>query len=178
MGSVGVVYGDIGTSPLYALKESIHHAAKDGLLRSEIIGIVSLLLWAIMIVVTIKYVVFIMRADNKGEGGTLSLMALAQKAAGRRTRSAFLLGVLGAALFYGDSIITPAISVLSAAEGLKLVFPVFADQWNVILLAIAVLFALFAVQRKGTGNVANFLRAHHGALVQRAGAARPHAYLR
>lgn len=156
VGSVGVVYGDIGTSPLYALKESIHHAAKDGLQRGEIIGIVSLLLWAIMIIVTIKYVIFIMRADNKGEGGTLSLMALAQKAAGRRTRTAFLLGVLGAALFYGDSIITPAISVLSAAEGLKLVFPVFADQWNVILLSIAVLFALFAVQRKGTGSVANF----------------------
>ena len=156
VGSVGVVYGDIGTSPLYALKESIHHAAKDGLTRSEVIGIVSLLLWAVMIVVTVKYVIFIMRADNKGEGGTLSLMALAQKAFGRRSPSIFLLGVLGAALFYGDSIITPAISVLSAVEGLKLVTPIFADQWNVIMLAVAVLLALFFVQSRGTESVAKF----------------------
>ncbi|OYU49731.1 MAG: potassium transporter Kup [Rhizobiales bacterium PAR1] len=156
VGSVGVVYGDIGTSPLYALKESLHHATHGGLTRSEVIGIVSLLLWAIMIVVTLKYVIFIMRADNKGEGGTLSLMALAQKAFGRRSLPIFLLGVLGAALFYGDSIITPAISVLSAVEGLKLVTPVFADQWNVILLAVAVLLALFFVQSRGTENVAKF----------------------
>jgi KUP system potassium uptake protein len=156
VGSIGVVYGDIGTSPLYALKESIHHAAHDGLTRSEVIGIVSLLLWAVMVVVTIKYVIFIMRADNKGEGGTLSLMALAQKAFGRRSPSIFLLGVLGAALFYGDSIITPAISVLSAAEGLKLVTPIFKDQWNVIMLAVAVLLALFFVQSRGTENVARF----------------------
>jgi KUP system potassium uptake protein len=156
VGSVGVVYGDIGTSPLYALKESIHHAAKDGLLRDEVIGIVSLLIWAVVIVVTIKYVVFIMRADNRGEGGTLSLMALAQKKIGRRTLSTFLLGVMGAALFYGDSIITPAISVLSAVEGLKLVTPVFRDQWNVIMLALAILLALFMVQSRGTGSVAKF----------------------
>jgi KUP system potassium uptake protein len=157
VGSVGVVYGDIGTSPLYALKESLHHAAKDGLERAEVIGVVSLLIWAVIIIVTLKYVFLIMRADNKGEGGTLSLMALAQKAAGgRRTTSVFLLGVMGAALFYGDSIITPAISVLSAAEGLKLVTPVFADQWNVILLAIAILFALFAVQSRGTGKMAQY----------------------
>lgn len=156
IGSVGVVYGDIGTSPLYALKESLHHAAQDGLLRSEVIGIVSLLLWAIIIVVTVKYVIFIMQADNKGEGGTLSLMALAQKAAGRRSLAVFMLGVLGAALFYGDSIITPAISVLSAVEGLQLVTPVFAEQWNVVLLAIAILIALFAVQNRGTANVARF----------------------
>ncbi|MCA0399289.1 MAG: potassium transporter Kup [Proteobacteria bacterium] len=156
IGSVGVVYGDIGTSPLYALKESIHHAAKDGLERSEVIGIVSLLIWAVIVVVTIKYVIFIMRADNKGEGGTLSLMALAQKAFGRRSLPIFLLGVLGAALFYGDSIITPAISVLSAVEGLKLVTPVFADQWNVMMLAIAILFLLFLVQSRGTESVARF----------------------
>ncbi|KAF0229481.1 MAG: KUP system potassium uptake [Beijerinckiaceae bacterium] len=156
VGSVGVVYGDIGTSPLYALKESLHHAAKDGLTRAEVIGIVSLLLWAIMIVVTVKYVIFIMRADNKGEGGTLSLMALAQKAFGRRSMPIFLLGVLGAALFYGDSIITPAMTVLSAVEGLKLVTPVFADQWNVIMLSVAILLALFMVQNKGTASVANF----------------------
>jgi KUP system potassium uptake protein len=156
VGSVGVVYGDIGTSPLYALKESIHHAAKDGLVRDEVIGIVSLLIWAVIVVVTVKYVIFIMRADNKGEGGTLSLMALAQKGLGRRSMPIFLLGVLGAALFYGDSIITPAISVLSAAEGLKFVTPIFQDQWNVIMLAIAILFALFFVQSRGTASVARF----------------------
>lgn len=156
VGSVGVVYGDIGTSPLYALKESIHHAAKDGLVRTEVIGIVSLLIWAVVVVVTLKYVVFIMRADNKGEGGTLSLMALAQQAVGRRSMPIFFLGVLGAALFYGDSIITPAISVLSAVEGLKLVTPVFADQWNVIMLAIAILLGLFFVQSRGTERVAAF----------------------
>lgn len=156
VGSVGVVYGDIGTSPLYALKESLHHATHGTLARGDVIGIVSLLLWAIIVVVTIKYVFFIMRADNKGEGGTLSLMALAQKAFGRRSLPVFLLGVLGAALFYGDSIITPAISVLSAVEGLKLVTPVFADQWNVILLAVAILVGLFAVQSSGTERVARF----------------------
>ncbi len=100
------------------------------------IGVVSLLIWAVVVVVTLKYVVFIMRADNKGEGGTLSLMALAQKAVGRRSLPVFLFGVMGAALFYGDSIITPAISVLSAAEGLKLVNPAFQNQWNVIFLAL------------------------------------------
>jgi KUP system potassium uptake protein len=156
IGSVGVVYGDIGTSPLYALKESLHHAAHGGLTRDEVIGVVSLLIWAVVVVVTLKYVVFILRADNKGEGGTLSLMALAQKAAGRRSTTVFLFGVIGAALFYGDSIITPAISVLSAAEGLKLVTPVFQDQWNVIMLALAILMALFAVQKRGTGSVAKF----------------------
>lgn len=156
VGSVGVVYGDIGTSPLYALKESLHHAAKDGVTRAEVIGIVSLLIWAVIVVVTLKYIIFIMRADNKGEGGTLSLMALAQQAVGRRSPMIFLFGVLGAALFYGDSIITPAISVLSAAEGLKLVHPAFTDQWNVIMLAMAILLALFMVQSRGTESVARF----------------------
>ena len=156
VGSIGVVYGDIGTSPLYALKESLHHAADGGLTRNEVIGVVSLLVWAVIVVVTIKYVIFIMRADNKGEGGTLSLMALAQKAAGRRSTTVFLFGVIGAALFYGDSIITPAISVLSAAEGMKLVAPMFRDQWNVILLALGILIALFMVQKRGTGSVAKF----------------------
>jgi KUP system potassium uptake protein len=159
LGSVGVVYGDIGTSPLYALKESLHHTAKDGLAtRVEVIGVVSLLIWALVIVVTLKYVVFIMRADNKGEGGTLSLMALAQTKMGRGIGPAFLLGVLGAALFYGDSIITPAISVLSAVEGLKqidgLKNTVFASDRYIVWFAIIVLIALFAVQSRGTGKVA------------------------
>jgi KUP system potassium uptake protein len=151
LGSVGVVFGDIGTSPLYAFRESIHHASGDGLTRDEIIGTVSLLLWALILVITLKYVFFIMRADNKGEGGLLSLMALAQ---GRRTSLGivFILGIVGAALFYGDAVLTPAISVLSAVEGLKLVTPVFTPF--VIPITIAILFALFAMQSRGTSRVA------------------------
>jgi KUP system potassium uptake protein len=159
LGSVGVVYGDIGTSPLYALKESLHHTAKDGVVSSiEIIGVISLLIWALIIVVTLKYVVFIMRADNKGEGGTLSLMALAQAKMGKNMGPVFLLGVIGAALFYGDSIITPAISVLSAVEGLKqidaLKGTVFTSEKYLVVFAIVVLIALFSVQSRGTGKVA------------------------
>jgi KUP system potassium uptake protein len=161
LGSVGVVYGDIGTSPLYALKESLHHTAKDGLTSSlEVIGIVSLLIWALVIVVTLKYVVFIMRADNNGEGGTLSLMALAQSKMGRNMGPVFILGVIGAALFYGDSIITPAISVLSAVEGLKQI-DYLKDTWiasdrYIVIFAVVVLVALFSVQSRGTGKVATF----------------------
>jgi KUP system potassium uptake protein len=161
LGSVGVVYGDIGTSPLYALKESLHHTAKDGIVTSgEVIGVVSLLIWALIIVVTLKYVVFIMRADNKGEGGTLSLMALAQSRLGRNMGPVFLLGVIGAALFYGDSIITPAISVLSAVEGLKQIDSI-KDTWiasdrYIVIFAVVILIGLFAVQSRGTGKVAMF----------------------
>ncbi len=159
LGSVGVVYGDIGTSPLYALKESLHHTAKDGLAtRIEVIGVVSLLIWALIIVVTLKYVVFIMRADNKGEGGTLSLMALAQTKLGRNMGPVFFLGVIGAALFYGDSIITPAISVLSAVEGLKQIDAfkgtMIESTNSIVFIAALILIALFAVQRRGTGRVA------------------------
>ena len=154
VGSVGVVYGDIGTSPLYALKESIQHAGSIGTLRDNVIGIVSLLIWALIVVVTLKYVVFIMRADNKGEGGTLSLMALAQSAVGRGFGPAMLLGVTGAALFYGDSIITPAVSVMSAVEGLKLVTPVFEPY--IVSICIVILLGLFAVQSRGTSRVAAF----------------------
>jgi KUP system potassium uptake protein len=154
LGSVGVVYGDIGTSPLYALRESLHFAAGGNIQRGDVIGIVSLLIWALIVVVTIKYVVFIMQADNKGEGGTLSLMALAQKALGRGHRGTFLLGIIGASLFYGDSIITPAISVLSAVEGLKYVTPVFNPY--IIYISVAILVALFAVQSRGTAKVAAF----------------------
>jgi KUP system potassium uptake protein len=161
LGSVGVVYGDIGTSPLYALKESLHHTATDGVAsRIEVVGVVSLLIWALVIVVTLKYVVFIMRADNKGEGGTLSLMALAQTKMGRGMGPVFLLGVIGAALFYGDSIITPAISVLSAVEGLKQIEGLrnswVASDRYIVVFAVAILIALFAVQRRGTGRVAQF----------------------
>src|SRR3954462_3788400 len=125
LGTLGVVYGDIGTSPLYALKESLSAAAAAGgtLTREMVFGIVSLILWALIVIVTIKYVLFILRADNNGEGGTLTLMALAQRAMGHDVAGIVLLGMAGAALFYGDAIITPAISVLSAIEGLTLATP-------------------------------------------------------
>ena len=126
LGSVGVVYGDIGTSPLYALKESLTAAAAGGALTREmVLGVMSLMLWALIVVVTLKYVLLIMRADNNGEGGTLALMALLQRVMGRNVFAVTLLGMAGAALFYGDAIITPAISVLSAVEGLKLATPAF-----------------------------------------------------
>ena len=154
VGSIGVVYGDIGTSPLYALKESLSHVRESGADAGEVIGIVSLIVWALTIVVTLKYVVIIMQADNKGEGGTLSLMALVQKLLGRGMGAAFFLGVCGAALFYGDAIITPAISVLSAVEGLKLVTPIF-DPY-VLPISVVILVGLFMVQNRGTGRVARF----------------------
>jgi KUP system potassium uptake protein len=150
LGAAGVVYGDIGTSPLYALRESIAHSGP--LLPTTVIGIVSLLLWALIVTVTLKYVVFFMRADNKGEGGTLSLMALAHSALGRRTGAVLALGIAGAALFYGDAVITPAISVLSAVEGLSLVTPVLEPY--VLPIALVILTGLFAVQSRGTGSVA------------------------
>ncbi|MFO1019037.1 MAG: potassium transporter Kup [Hyphomonadaceae bacterium] len=159
IGSVGVVYGDIGTSPLYAFKESLAHVLQDGTpaTREEVLGLVSLIFWALMIVVTLKYVIFVMQMDNKGEGGTLSLMALAQRALGRRTPLLFLIGVAGASMFYGDALITPAISVLSAVEGLKAV-PQFEGRIDPLILPIGVgiLIGLFAVQSRGTGVVGKF----------------------
>jgi KUP system potassium uptake protein len=154
LGSMGVVYGDIGTSPLYALKTALDHMKGDGVVESEVIGIVSLLIWALFLVVTAKYVFFLMRADNKGEGGTLSLMALAQNALGRRSKTIFLLGVAGAALFSGDAIITPAISVLSAVEGLNTASTAF--QPYILPIAVAILVTLFVVQSAGTAKVAAY----------------------
>lgn len=154
VGSVGVVYGDIGTSPLYAVRESLHHAAGDGVTRGEVIGVISLMLWALILVVTIKYVFLIMRADNQGEGGTLSLMALAQKVMGRGMNTAFFLGVAGAALFYGDSVITPAVSVLSAVEGFGVVLP--QTERFILPAAILIIVLLFSVQSRGTAKVAAF----------------------
>jgi KUP system potassium uptake protein len=154
LGSVGVVFGDIGTSPLYALQASLAHAKESGLADGEVVGIVSLIVWALIITVTIKYVVFLMQADNKGEGGILSLMALAQTALGRRTTLIFLLGVVGSALFSGDAIITPAISVLSALEGLKQVSPGLTPL--VLPATIVILIILFVAQSRGTGGVATF----------------------
>ena len=154
VGSIGVVYGDIGTSPLYALRESLVHSKAGGITEDGVIGTVSLLLWALFFTVTAKYVLFLMRADNKGEGGTLSLMALTQSALGRRAVPVFFLGVAGAALFSGDAIITPAISVLSALEGLELVTPVF-DAY-ILPLTIVILVSVFWVQSSGTARVAAF----------------------
>src|SRR3954454_5613316 len=144
LGSVGVVYGDIGTSPLYAFREAAAAAAGDGgtVSREVVLGVLSMILWALIVVVTIKYVLILLRADNNGEGGTLSLTALAFRAIGRRTPLVLMLGIVGAAMFLGDSVITPAISVLSAVEGLKLAIP--ASEHFVVPLTIAILLALFA----------------------------------
>ena len=154
LGSIGVVYGDIGTSPLYAFREAVVAAGESGPVTREIVlGVLSMILWALIVVVAIKYVLLLLRADNNGEGGTLSLTALATRALGRRTALVFLLGVIGASMFLGDSVITPAISVLSAVEGLKLVTPAF-DHY-VVPLTIIILLALFAAQSRGTARVAS-----------------------
>ncbi len=158
IGSIGVVFGDIGTSPLYAFKEALSEVGLSRVGHGEILGVVSLAIWALILVVTIKYVLFLMRADNNGEGGVLSLMALAQRALGRRTTVMFTLGVIGAALFYGDAIITPAISVLSAVEGLKTI-PAWHDAVStqlVMFVSVVILFSLFMVQSRGTARVASF----------------------
>ncbi|MBL8531834.1 MAG: potassium transporter Kup [Hyphomonadaceae bacterium] len=155
VGSVGVVYGDIGTSPLYAFRESIRHVADNGVDRGEVIGIVSLIFWAVTILVSIKYVLLVLFMDNKGEGGTLALMALAQRALGKRPLFLFGIGVVGAALFYGDAMITPAISVLSAVEGLELV-PGLEGRITpalVLTIALGVLLGVFVIQSRGTGRV-------------------------
>ena len=158
LGSIGVVYGDIGTSPLYALREAVlaasgtHH---EELTRGTVLGVVSLILWALFIIVTLKYVVILLRADNNGEGGTLTLMALASRAVGRFSKAGgmvALLGIISAALFYGDAVITPALSVLSAVEGLDVATPAFHAY--VVPLTIVILLVLFAFQSSGTAKVA------------------------
>ncbi len=156
LGSIGVVYGDIGTSPLYAFREAVLAATGSGHPASQpiVLGILSLIIWALLLVVTAKYVVILLRADNKGEGGTLALMALASRSLVRGSGIVMLLGIISGALFYGDAIITPALSVLSAIEGLKVVTPAF-DAYVVPLTAF-VLIILFAVQSRGTASVATF----------------------
>jgi KUP system potassium uptake protein len=155
LGSIGVVFGDIGTSPLYAFREAVHAAQHGGpLTRDIVLGVLSMILWSLFLVVTAKYVLILLRADNNGEGGTLSLTALAMRALGRRTPLVFVLGMVGAAMFLGDSFITPAISVLSAVEGLKLATP--SLEPYVIPITIVILIALFAVQSRGTARVASF----------------------
>ena len=154
LGSIGVVFGDIGTSPLYAFREAVTHAAEgQPVSRIIVLGVLSLILWSLFIVVTAKYVLLLLRADNNGEGGTLSLMALGQRALGRRSWPLLALGVVGASMFIGDSMITPAISVLSAVEGLKLVTP--ALEHYVVPLTIFILVVLFSVQSSGTARVAS-----------------------
>jgi KUP system potassium uptake protein len=156
LGSIGVVFGDIGTSPLYAFREAVTGAAGHGqpVTRVIVLGVLSLILWALFTVVTAKYVLLLLRADNNGEGGTLSLMALGQRALGRRSWVLMALGVLGASMFIGDSMITPAISVLSAVEGLKLAAP--ALEHYVVPLTVFILVVLFSVQSSGTARVASY----------------------
>ena len=154
LGSIGVVFGDIGTSPLYAFREAVGGAAHgQPVTRIMVLGVLSLILWALFTVVTAKYVLLLLRADNNGEGGTLSLMALGQRAIGRRSWPLLVLGVVGASMFIGDSMITPAISVLSAVEGLKLATPHL--EHYVVPLTILILVVLFSVQRTGTARVAS-----------------------
>ncbi len=153
LGALGIVYGDIGTSPLYALKASLSQFSGVGVGRVEILGVLSLIFWSLVLVVTIKYVGLVMRADNNGEGGILALMAVAQRGVeGSRFRAALgLLGIAGASLFFGDGTITPAISVLSAVEGLATVSTAF--QQFVLPISIVVIFGLFAFQVRGTATI-------------------------
>ncbi len=154
LGALGVVYGDIGTSPLYTMKEIFNPVGGIPLDAFHLIGAVSVIFWGLMMVVTLKYVLLILRADNRGEGGIMALTALAAKAAGGTAQKRvvlLLIGVFGAALFYGDSVITPAISVLSAVEGLEVVTPAFKPY--VLAICAAVLVGLFGMQRFGTGLV-------------------------
>src|SRR5512139_2306309 len=154
LAALGVVFGDIGTSPLYTVKECFSEFTGVQLTHNNVLGMLSLITWALIIVVTLKYVVVVMRADNRGEGGVLALMALVSRQPvinPRRRRIYLILGMLGAALFYGDCLLTPAISVLSAVEGLNVATP--ALQPVVLPIAVAVLVALFAVQRFGTAGV-------------------------
>ncbi|KWV50850.1 potassium transport protein Kup [Bradyrhizobium macuxiense] len=156
LGSIGVVYGDIGTSPLYALREAVVAASggEGGVTAHAVLGVISLILWALIVVVTLKYVVILLRADNNGEGGTLALMALAQRAATKGAAAIVLLGIISGALFYGDAVITPALSVLSAIEGIKLVTATF-DPY-VVPITVIILAFLFSVQSRGTARVAAF----------------------
>ena len=157
LGAIGVVFGDIGTSPLYAMREALHHARSTAGVELSVLGVVSLVLWALTLIVTIKYVIFLMRADNKGEGGTLALMALTQRALGGRTMMPLVVGICGAALFYGDGIITPAISVLSAVEGVKDAPGVGHSIGHLVLpISAIILTALFLIQSRGTQRIAAF----------------------
>ena len=156
VGALGVVYGDIGTSPLYAMREAFHAASDLSVTRANVLGVLSLMFWALVIIVSVKYLIFVLRADNSGEGGIMALTALILppnrriKVRGLH-RVLILLGLFGTALLYGDGMITPAISVLSAVEGFEIVAPAL-ETW-VIPISIVILIALFAIQKTGTGTV-------------------------
>ncbi len=151
VGAVGVVYGDIGTSPIYAFREALRPVAGDGVSPAEVLGILSILIWTLILIVTVKYVFVLLRADNRGEGGILALYALVRLAIGHRSLPVLMLAIAGAALFAGDAMITPAISVLSAVEGTVLILPQ-AAQW-VLPATLVILVVLFAVQAKGTATI-------------------------
>src|SRR3954471_4060275 len=150
LGALGVVFGDIGTSPIYAFRESLKAAGGTGA-EPTVLGVLSLVFWAVVLIVALKYVVFVMRADNQGEGGTMALLALAVPVAGRLQGALLVVGLAGAALFFGDAMITPAISVLSAIEGLEIATPVFKPY--VVPIAAGVLLGLFAIQSHGSGKM-------------------------
>ncbi|RYD96610.1 MAG: potassium transporter Kup [Sphingomonadales bacterium] len=155
LGALGVVFGDIGTSPIYAFREALGQAAVDGIVAGEILGVLSLALWALILVVTCKYVMFLMRADNSGEGGVLALMALAHRSARKRRTLVLVFGAAGAALFYGDGIFTPALSVLSAVEGIKTIPGMQGIQrGEILIITSAILIGLFLMQARGTAIVA------------------------
>ncbi|HZV22375.1 MAG TPA: KUP/HAK/KT family potassium transporter, partial [Luteimonas sp.] len=154
VGAIGVVFGDIGTSPLYTLKQAFlpHYGLTPD--HVTVLGVLSLVFWALMIVVTLKYVTIIMRADNEGEGGIMALMALAQRTLPKGSRSAYVVGILaifGASLFFGDGVITPAVSVLGAIEGLEIAAPQL-NHW-IVPISVAILLLLFMSQRFGTEKV-------------------------
>ncbi|EJL80479.1 K+ transporter [Polaromonas sp. CF318] len=156
LGAIGVVYGDIGTSPLYAFKE-VFGSGHVPITTANVLGVLSLFFWTLTVVVSIKYVALIMRADNAGEGGLMALLALASQSVKDRPqlrKAMLILGVFGVALFFGDGVITPAISVLSAVEGLEIITP--AAKPYVVPISLLVLFILFAVQKRGTADIGKF----------------------
>ena len=160
LGALGVVFGDIGTSPIYTVQTLFNPADPHPvpISRANVYGVVSLIFWSVMTIVTLTYVVLVMRADNDGEGGVMALITLVRrlgdKSSPRVVAALSTLGILGAALFFGDSMITPAISVLSAVEGLKVVDPGLADF--VVPITAVIIVALFSVQRHGTATVGRF----------------------
>jgi KUP system potassium uptake protein len=157
LAAIGVVYGDIGTSPLYALKEVFAHGHGIAFTPSNMLGVVSMVFWAMTFVVSIKYVALILRADNNGEGGIMSMLALALNALGRDSKMypvVIIFGLIGASLFYGDGVITPAISVLGAVEGLEIVTPMFKSY--VVPIVVVIITLLYMVQKKGTGSIGRF----------------------
>src|SRR5690348_7457474 len=153
IGAIGVVFGDIGTSPLYTLQEVFSEKYGLHVAQASVFGVLSLVFWSLLLVVTLKYVIFVMRADNKGEGGIMALLALTQRSVRGIPRLRWLVAlvaIFGAALFYGDGVITPAMTVLSAVEGLKVAEPALGS-W-VVWISVAILLLLFALQRRGTAG--------------------------